>query len=336
MGKKILITGAGGYIGSVATYVFLQQGYEVVAVDNFFRGYKQPLQLLQQKFSERQLRYYKTDLTTDLSSVFEKEPNIDAVVHYGALCLVDESMRKPDMYFSNNVCGSLNLIRTILRHNIHTMVFSSTCATYGEAQYVPVDEKHPTSPMNPYGESKLMVEKMMKWFGNIEGLKYVILRYFNVCGASDDGLIGDSKKPSTLLVQNTVRGALGIEPFYLTCAQVDTPDRTPIRDYVNVVDLNMAHLSAIEYLAKGGKSEIINIGTGTGNSVLEIANTVQEVTEVKFELKKTQSRQGEYAKMIASMEKSKQVLNWEPKRTIKNSIESLIKWYKTHPHGWDS
>ena len=336
MGKKILITGAGGYIGSVATYVFLQQGYEVVAVDNFFRGYKQPLELLQQKFSEKQLRYYKADLTTDLSLVFEKEPNIDAVVHYGALCLVDESMRKPDMYFSNNVCGSLNLIRTILRHDIHTMVFSSTCATYGEAQYVPVDEKHPTSPMNPYGESKLIVEKMMKWFGDINGLKYVILRYFNVCGASDDGLIGDSKKPSALLVQNAVRGALGIEPFYLTCATVDTPDRTPIRDYVNVVDLNMAHLGAIEYLAKGGKNEIVNIGTGTGNSVLEIADAVQEVTGAKFELKRTKARQGEYAKMIAAMEKSKRVLHWEPKRTIKNSIESLVKWYKVYPHGWDS
>ncbi len=336
MNKKILITGAGGYIGSVAAYLFLEKGYEVVSVDNFFRGYREPLKLLQNKFSTGKLRYYEMDLKDNLDPLFEKEKNIDAIVHYGALCLVDESMKKPDMYFSNNVCGSLNLIRTMLKHGIQKMVFSSTCATYGEAQYVPVDEKHPTTPMNPYGESKLMVEKMMKWFGEINGLKYVILRYFNVCGASDDGLIGDSKKPSTLLVQNAVRGALGIEPFYLTCAEVDTPDKTPIRDYVNVVDLNTAHLNALEYLAEGGKSEIINIGTGTGNSVLEIANTVQEVTGTKFELKKTQPRQGEYAKMIASMEKSKQILNWEPKRTIKDSIESLVKWYKTHPNGWAS
>lgn len=334
MSNKILITGAGGYIGSVATYLLLQKGYEVVALDNFSTGYLEPLKLLQEKFGKDKLRYYEIDLRSDLSSVFQKEKDIDAVVHYAASCLVDESMKSPEKYFSNNVGGSQNLLATLMKFNIKNIVFSSTCAVYGEAEYVPVDEKHVTCPKNPYGESKRMVEKMIDWHGQLQGLNYVILRYFNVCGASDDGLIGDSKNPSVLLVQNAVRGALGIEPFYLTCPEVNTPDKTPIRDYINVVDLNTAHIYALEYLFKGGKSETINLGTGTGNSVLEIINEVENTTGFKFQLKKTTPRQGEYAKMIADITKAKTVLNWQPTRTIKNSVEALIKWYKNHPNGW--
>jgi UDP-glucose 4-epimerase len=331
--KKILITGAGGYIGSVATYLFLQKGYQVVAIDNFSTGYRQPLELLQEKFGKDQLRFYQIDLVKDNLETIE---NFDfaAVVHYAASCIVDESMKNPQKYFENNVVGSLNLLKTMLKFNVKNIVFSSTCAVYGEASYIPVDEKHPTNPKNPYGESKRMVEKMIEWFGKLHGLNYFILRYFNVCGAADDGLVGDSKKPSTLLVQNAVRGALGIEPFYLTCPQVDTPDKTPIRDYINVVDLNGAHLLAVEKLLSANYQEIINLGTGNGNSVLEIVEKVQEVTGEKFNLKKTQPRQGEYAKMIASIEKAKKILGWEPQRKIEDSVKSLVLWYKNHPQGW--
>ncbi len=334
MKSKILVTGAGGYIGSVATYLFLQKGYEVVALDNFSRGYEAPLKTLQDKFGSEALRYYNVDLTGDLSAVFEKEKDISVAVHYAALCLVNESMEKPEMYFTNNVTGSQNLIATLLANGIKKMVFSSTCAVYGEAQYVPVDEKHPINPKNPYGESKRMVEKMMEWYSELSGLSYVVLRYFNVCGASDDGLIGDSKKPSVLLVQNAVRGALGVEPFKLTCPEVDTPDRTPIRDYINVVDLNEAHLKAIEYLINGGKSEIINLGTGKGDSVLEIVNKVKQATGKSFEFGKGEARKGEYAKMIASIEKANSVLGWQPKRSMEQTIQSLITWYTAHPNGW--
>lgn len=334
MSNKILITGAGGYIGSVSTYLLLQKGYEVVALDNFSTGYQEPLKLLQDKYGKNKLRYYSVDLRSDLTLVFQKEKDIKAVIHYAASCLVDESMKIPEKYFSNNVGGSQNLLATLMKFNIKNIVFSSTCAVYGEAEYVPVDEKHPTSPKNPYGESKRMVEKMIDWYSQLQGLNYVILRYFNVCGASDDGLIGDSKQPSVLLVQNAVRGALGIEPFYLTCPEVKTPDKTPIRDYINVVDLNIAHLNALEYLFKEGKSEIINLGTGTGNSVLEIINEVENTTGYKFQLKKTNPRQGEYAKMIADITKAKKILNWKSSRTIKNSVEALMKWYKRHPKGW--
>lgn len=335
--KKILVTGAGGYIGSVATYLLLQKEYSVVAVDNFSTGYRQPLEVLQQKFGTEKLQLEDLDLKSDISSLFKKHQNIDAVLHYAASCIVDESMKKPEKYFENNIWSPLNLLQQMVEHNVKRIIFSSTCAVYGEAEYVPVDEKHPTKPANPYGESKLMAERIIEWFGKLKGVQYMNLRYFNVCGASEDGLIGDSKKPSTLLVQNAVRGALGIEPFHITCPEVDTPDKTPIRDYINVVDLNEAHIKAIEYLMGGGKSEVVNLGTGTGNSVLEIVKKVEEATGKKLELQKaTEPRVGEYAKMIASIQKAKDVLGWEPKRSIKDSIESLVKWYGVHPQGWSS
>lgn len=334
MSKKVLITGAGGYIGSVSAYLFLQKGDEVVVIDNFTTGYRQPLELLQEKFGKNKIRFYEADLRNDLSPIFNEESNIEAVVHYAASCLVDESMKNPEKYFSNNVGGSQNLLTTIMKNGIKNIVFSSTCAVYGEAEYVPVDEKHPTNPANPYGESKRMIEKTMEWYSQLKDLHFVILRYFNVCGATDDGLIGDSKKPSTLLMQNTVRGALGIEPFFLTCPEVDTSDKTPIRDYINVVDLNEAHILAVDYLLSGGKSEIINLGTGTGNSVMEIVNKVQEITGKKIEMQKTTAREGEYAKMIASIDKANDILHWTPKRTIEDSVKSMVSWYNSHPHGW--
>jgi len=333
--RKILVTGAGGYIGSVATDLFLKKEFEVVGMDNFSTGYRQPLELLQKKFGARSFRFYEADLRDDLSPILKKEKGIEAVVHYAASCSVNESMEDPLKYFSNNVCGSQNLFRQILEYGINNLVFSSTCAVYGEAQYVPIDENHPTFPTNPYGESKRMIEKMIEWLGKLKDLHFVILRYFNVCGASDDSALGDSKRPSMLLVQNAVRGALDLAPFSLTCPKVDTPDGTPIRDYLNVVDLNSAHLLALDYLFSGGQSEIINLGTGAGSSVLEIVNQVQAVLGKKFSIGKSAPRQGEYAKMVASIEKAKKVLGWQPKRSLEQSIRSLTAWYQNRPQGWE-
>lgn len=333
--SKILVVGGGGYIGSVATYLLLQKRNEVVVVDNFSTGHELPLVFLKSQFKSK-LNYYKADLNdpSSLKPIFKKENGIDIVLHYAASCLVNESMENPQKYFQNNVVGTHNLMTEILSAGIKNIVFSSTCAVYGEANYVPVDEKHPTNPSNPYGMSKRMIENMLEWYGKLGKLNYVILRYFNVCGASDDGEIGDSKDPSVLLVQNAVRGALGIEPFFLTCPSVDTPDKTPIRDYINVVDLNEAHIRAVKYLREGGSSEIINLGTGKGNSVLEIVNAVQKITGAKFDLKKGEERKGEYAVMYANIEKAKKILGWQPKRTIEDSVNSLVKWYKKHPKGW--
>jgi UDP-glucose 4-epimerase len=334
VGLKVLITGAGGYIGSVTTQLFLKEGYEVVALDNFSTGYQEPLEVLQKRFGKKALRFYKANLQDDLTPILTKEKDIEAVVHFAASCLVNESMENPQKYFSNNVCGSQNLLASLLKHDIKKIVFSSTCAVYGESQYVPVDEAHPTNPVNPYGQSKRMVEQMMEWYGKQSELRYVILRYFNICGASDDAEVGDSKRPSVLLMQNAVRGALGIEPFFLTCPEVDTKDKTPIRDYINVVDLAEAHLKAVKYLLEGGENEVINLGTGSGNSVLEIVNKVQSVTGVRFDLQKGKPRQGDYAVMIASIKKAQKILQWEPKRTLDESVDSLVRWYKNHPQGW--
>jgi UDP-glucose 4-epimerase len=332
--SKVLLTGGGGYIGSIATYLLLQKGYDVVVFDNVSTGYVGPSEVFSSKFPSK-YTFVKGDLRSDLDSLFTTHTDIDAVLHYAASCSVNESMQDPGKYFSNNVCGTHSLLSAMNKYKITKLVFSSTCAVYGEAEYVPVDEKHPTNPANPYGESKRMVEKMIEWYGKQLDLSYVILRYFNVCGASDDGVIGDSKRPSSLLMQNAVRGALGIEPFFLTCPEVDTPDKTPIRDYINVVDLNEAHIMALMYLEKGGSSEIINLGTGTGNSVRDVISKVQEITGASFDLTQTTPREGEYSTMIADTKKAQKILGWKPTRSLEDSVKYLITWYTNHPKGWD-
>jgi len=332
--SKILITGCAGYIGSIASDLFLKSGYQVVGIDNFQTGYRRPIEILQERYRDK-FKFYEADLKSDLSPIFQKEKNIDAVVHYAASCLVDESMKDPGKYFLNNVTVTANLLSTMDKFNIKNIIFSSTCAVYGEAEYFPIDEKHPLNPTTPYGASKKMAEEIIQWFAKIKRIQYCILRYFNVCGATDDGSIGDSKKPSTLLVQNTVRGALGIEKFYLTCPEVSTPDKTPIRDYINVVDLNEAHLKALEYLLSKGKEEIINLGTGTGSSVLEVVNQVKKSTGVDIPIEKANTRLGDDAKKIADISKAEKVLGWRPEKTIEDSVKSLLIWYKNHPHGWE-
>lgn len=333
---KVIITGAGGYIGSIATQLFLKREFEVVAIDNFTTGFKKPLQILQELFGIKKFRFYEKDLSHDLAPIFDKEKKVNAVIHFAANCLVDESMKNPQKYFQNNVCATQNLLTAMLRHGIKNIVFSSTCAVYGDTLQIPVSETQSLSPTNPYGESKKMAEEIIRWHGKLLGLNYVILRYFNVCGASSDGQIGDSKKPSVHLVQNAVRAALSIEDFSLTCPEVNTPDKTPIRDYVDVVDVAEAHLKALDYLTKNGRSEIINLGSGEGNSVLEIINIVQKWSGKKFNIGKSKSkRAGEYGKITASIDKAKNKLSWQPKRNLQNSIKSSVAWYENHPNGWD-
>lgn len=332
---KILITGGAGYIGSHAVLTLLEKGYEVAIVDSLFRGYREVVDVLVKKYGQAKVSFYEVDLRDKekLDLVVKKVAPV-GVLHFAALCLVNESMEQPELYFENNDMGTLNLLNVLKNNQVKNLVFSSTCAVYGESQYLPVDEKHPTKPSNPYGESKLIAEEMIKWFGKIYGLKYTIFRYFNVAGAAADGLIGDSKKPSQLLMQNAVRGALGIEPFKLTCPEVKTPDTTPIRDYINVLDLAEAHVLAFEYLYNGGGSEIFNLGTGKGNSVMEIINQVKMITGADFPVERGEARKGEYAEIYANIGKAKSILGWEPKRTIKESVESLVAWYKNKPRGW--
>lgn len=334
--NKILVTGGAGYIGSHAVKLLLEKKYKVVVIDNLYRGYLQVIEQLQKKYGFNNLIFYKSDLRNyqDVLNILQEEKP-DAVLHFAALCLVNESMEKPEDYFENNVIGSINLLKAMLNTNVKKLVFSSTCAVYGENQYLPVDEKHPTNPTNPYGESKLMTEKIIKWFSKTYGFNYSIFRYFNVSGAFDDGSIGDSKKPSQLLMQNAVRGALKIEPFKLTCPKVATSDGTPIRDYVNVVDLVTAHVVVLDYLKKGILNETFNLGSGKGNSVMEIINQVKSLTGFDFVVQKTDVRKGEYAEIYADITKVSRALSWKPERSVKKSVESMIKWYKKNPNGWE-
>ncbi len=333
---KVLVTGGAGYVGSHAVKLLLEQGNEVVVVDNLYRGYKQAIETLQEKLGKDKLKFYKADLKnySEIEKILVDEKP-EAVMHFAALCLVNESMEKPEEYFENNVVGSLNLFKAMLVAEVKKLVFSSTCAVYGESQYLPVDEKHPTMPSNPYGESKLLTEKMIAWLGKLHGFSYAIFRYFNVAGAADEGLIGDSKKPSQLLMQNAVRGALGIEEFKLTCPKVATNDGTPVRDYINVVDLVTAHVMALGKLGKEFSAEVFNLGTGKGNSVMEIVEEVKKQTGVDFPIAQGEARKGEYAEIYANNSKAKELLGWDPKRNLDESVDSLVKWYKKHPNGWE-
>lgn len=334
--SKILVTGAGGYIGSIACKLLLENDFEIVAIDNFSRGYKKPLELLQAEFGKDKISWLKKDLVLDnFDELFESK--IDVILHFAGLCNVGQSWEKPELYFDNNVVGTQRLLEAAIKAKSNKIIFSSTCAVYGDAKYVPIDEAHPlANPSSPYGQSKKMCEEIMEWYSKIGLIKYVFLRYFNVTGASDDGEFGDSKNPSFQLVQNAVRGALGLAKFELNYASVKTPDGSPIRDYLNIEDLVSAHILAVIYLLdEKNESNIFNLGTGKGNSVLEIVGLIKEKTGVDFEVEMAKERRkGEADKMIADYSKAEEVLGWKPIHTLEQSIDTLIAWYKTHPKGW--
>ncbi len=336
MSQTILITGGGGYIGSHAVKLFLEKGYQVVVFDNFLHGFHQALETLAQKYPS-QLQVVAGDLRdrAAVAALFDAH-HLDAVLHFAALCSVNESMLQPELYLDNNVIGSLNLLQEMQRHHVTTLVFSSTCAVYnGMTAPLPITESVPPDPLNPYGESKWMIERAIHWLARRHHWSYVIFRYFNVCGAASDGTLGDSKHPSVHLMQNAVRGAMGLEPFYLTFEPMDTPDGSPIRDYVDVEDLVQAHFLAYEYLAAGGQSDTFNLGNGTGYSVLEIAEAVEKEFGVTLSREPSrEKRTGESARAFADPSHVRDVLGWQPQKSLQDSIRSLRTWYENKPQGW--
>lgn len=323
----ILVTGGAGYIGSHCVLALLEKGKRVVIFDNLSTGHIETVETLQ-KYGN--VKFYKGDLNnpSDLDKVFE-ENDINAVIHFAAVALVPESVANPQKYYYNNVCGTVNLLSSMIKHNVKKIVFSSTCATYGEPEYVPIDENHPQNPINPYGMSKLMIEKIMDDYDKAYALKSARLRYFNVAGADSQNRIGEWHDTETHLIPNILKSTFsGGKTFEMYGTDYETKDGTCIRDYVNVEDLAQAHLLALNYLNNGGKTNFFNIGTGEGNSVKEVFTGCEKVTGKNIEVKQMPRRPGDPATLFADNSKAKNVLGWKPDKTLEQSIKSAYEWEK--------
>ncbi|AJQ26442.1 UDP-glucose 4-epimerase GalE [Pelosinus fermentans] len=327
---SILVLGGAGYIGSHAVYQMIDQGYQVVVVDNLQTGHKEAL--------HPQAAFYQGDIRekTFLQGVFAKE-KIETVIHFAANSIVGESMTNPIQYFDNNVYGTQVLLEVMNEFGVKNIVFSSTAATYGEPKQIPITEDMPTNPTNTYGETKVTMEKLMKWCDHAYGMKYVSLRYFNVAGARSNGEIGEDHSTETHLIPLVLQVALG-KREYITIFGEDyhTKDGTCIRDYIHVEDLIEAHILAMDYLRNQGESNIFNLGSSQGFSVKEIVEAARAVTKHPIPIKIGERRAGDPSTLIASAAKAKKILGWQPKRTlIQQIIADAWNWHQNHPAGYN-
>lgn len=325
----ILVCGGAGYIGSHVTKLLLEKGREVIVLDNLQTGHVDAVDV--------RAKLVLGDLRDDefMKNVF-KNNSIDGVIHFAADSLVGESCVEPLKYYENNVSGAISLLKHMKDNNVSRIVFSSTAATYGEPENVPILETDKTIPTNPYGETKLAVEKMLKWSEEAYGIKYTALRYFNVAGAYATGEIGEDHTVETHLIPIILQVALGKrEKISIYGDDYATEDGTCIRDYVHVMDLADAHIKALERLEKGGASTVYNLGNGEGFSVKEVIESVRKVTKHPIPAEVSPRRAGDPARLIASSEKAMKELNWKPKYdTIEKIIETAWKWHSTHPDGY--
>lgn len=326
---SILVLGGAGYIGSHTVYELVAKGEDVVVVDNLETGHIEAV--------HPEARFYQGDIRDRefVDSVFEKE-NIDAVIHFAANSLVGESMTNPLKYYDNNVNGTKVLLESMIAHNVKKIVFSSTAATYGEPENIPILESDKTCPTNAYGETKLSMEKMMKWTDVAHGLKYVALRYFNACGAHESGQIGEAHAPETHLIPLILQVPLGKREFISIFGEdYDTEDGTCIRDYIHVTDLAQAHILAVKYLLEGNESNTFNLGNGVGFSVKEVIETAKKATGLPIAAKVAERRAGDPARLVASSEKARKVLGWNPEHAdLEEIISSAWKWHSTYPNGF--
>ncbi|MGM0875165.1 MAG: UDP-glucose 4-epimerase GalE [Bacillota bacterium] len=326
----VLVCGGAGYIGSHTVSELLDRNEEVIIVDNLQKGHK-PAVLAGAKL-------YTGDLRDEafLKNVFQ-ENEIEAVIHFAADSLVGESVELPLQYYENNVYGTMCLLKVMTEFDVKKIVFSSTAATYGEAENIPIVETDPTVPTNPYGETKLAVEKMLKWSKQAYGLNYVVLRYFNVAGAHMEGKLGEDHQPETHLIPIILQVALGDrEKIMIFGDDYNTADGTCIRDYIHVTDLADAHILAIEKLRKENKSATYNLGNGNGFSVKEVIETARNVTGHPIPAEVAPRRAGDPAILIASSEKAISELGWKPKYAdLHTIIESAWKWFQKNPNGYE-
>lgn len=325
----ILVCGGAGYIGSHTVYELIDKGEDVIIVDNLETGHVEAI--------HPKAKFYKVDIRNekDLDKVF-KENTITEVIHFAANSLVGESMTNPLKYYNNNVHGTETLLKVMVDNDVKRIVFSSTAATYGDVKVMPLTEETSTIPTNAYGETKLAMEKMIKWTDIAHGIKFVALRYFNVAGAHSNGIIGEDHNPETHLIPLILQVPLGKREFISIFGDdYDTEDGTCIRDYIHVIDLANAHIKAVEYLRNGNESNIFNLGNGNGFSVKEMIDAARKVTGHEIPDKICSRRVGDPAKLIASSDKANKVLNWEPKyKKVEEVISSAWNFHKNNPNGF--
>jgi len=325
---RILVTGGAGYIGSHMIAELMEKGYEAVAFDNLSTGNRGAVTC--SEFYEGDIRN-PSDLDRALGG-----NEIDAVIHFAASSIVNESMSKPLEYYDNNVHGTAVLLEAMDRHDVKKIVFSSTAAVYGDSAEIPITEKTPPKPKNPYGETKLAMERMMSWASVAMGIRYVSLRYFNACGAHKNGHLGEFRKNETHLIPIILQYAMGrCEKLLVFGDDYDTPDGTCIRDYIHVMDLAAAHTAALQYIEKGGEPDIFNLGIGRGYSVLEIIKAAEMATGMKIDYEIADRRPGDPAVLVASNEKAGNMLSW--KCMVNDPVEILKdawNFYTRHPEGY--
>lgn len=320
---KILVVGGAGYIGSICAELLLDEEHEVGIFDNLSEGHRGAV--------DSRAEFFEGDLGDQAkirSIIAQSKP--DAVMHFAASALVSESMRDPSKYFRNNIANGLNLLDAMIASGVQRLIFSSTCAIFGPPERLPIDETLPPRPINPYGESKLIFEKILRWYDQIHDLKFVSLRYFNAAGASAN--FGEDHRIETHLIPNVLKVALGQKPHVeIYGTDYETPDGTCIRDYIHIVDLARAHILALE----SPKSEFYNLGTGGGSSVREVIDAARKVTGRKIDIAEKPRRPGDPPRLIASSEKIKRELDWRPEfQSLEAIIESAWKWHEKFPDGY--
>lgn len=324
--KNILIAGGAGYIGSHQVLYLLENGYNPITYDNLSEGYQEAV--LGGTFIEGDLAD-----KNKLKEVFNSY-DISAVMHFAAHCYVGESVTNPQKYYYNNVVNTMNLVNTMIEHKINKFIFSSTCATYGAPKFLPLTEEHPQNPINPYGNTKLMVEMFLKDYTKAYDFNSIFLRYFNAAGAEPEGRIGENHDPETHLIPNVIRSALGMgEPLKIFGDDYNTPDGTCVRDYIHILDLAQAHLLALEKLFEGHKTDFFNLGNGNGYSNKQIIETVEKVSGKKVDYSFAPRREGDPDTLVGSSEKAFKTLGWKPKfASIEKIIETAFNWHNNQKY----
>ena len=317
----ILVTGGAGYIGSHTVDALKAAGLEPLIFDNFSTGHRSFV---------RDTPLFEGDLCnlTDLARVLGKYP-IEGVLHFAGKALVGESVQKPEVYYETNALGGLNLLNAMRDAEVKSLIFSSTCATYGVPQRVPIDENHPQNPINPYGDTKLAFERAMRWFGEAHGLKYLSLRYFNAAGAGANGKFGEDHEPETHLIPLVLGAAAGLrKDVRILGTDYSTPDGTCLRDYIHVSDLARAHVIGLQKLMSDAvQSQAINLGTGHGYSVREVIETAQRVTGKDFRVRETERRPGDPPELVAAVERAQKVLGWSATQSgLEHIVDTAWKW----------